>query len=107
MARYVEPVPPSPTPPAPLIVTIYGLYGGAGISDSARHAGDWLPISALVRLLAELDVDEPSARSAISRLKRRGLLAADRRGGVAGYGLSPEAGAILDEGDARIFTPAE
>lgn len=122
MARYVEPVPPSSTPPAPLIVTIYGLYGRSvdtpgtpalptGTADSAprpaAHAGDWLPISALVRLLAELDVDEPSARSAISRLKRRGLLVADRRGGVAGYGLSPEAGAILDEGDARIFSPAE
>src|SRR5215510_5982161 len=108
MARYVEPVPPSPTPPAPLIVTIYGLYGRSIDSfDSARHTGDWLPISALVRLLAELDVDEPAVRSAISRLKRRGLLVADKRGGVAGYGLSPEAGAILDEGDARIFTPAE
>src|SRR5262245_29102852 len=105
MARYVEPVPPSSTPPVPLIGTIYGLYG-RGV-DSALHAGDWLPISALVRLLAELDVDEPAVRSAISRLKRRGLLVADKRGGVAGYGLSPEAGAILDEGGARIFTPAE
>ena len=105
MARYVGPVPPSSTPPAPLIVTIYGLYGRP--PHSPRGDGGWLPISVLVRLLAELDVDEPSARSAISRLKRRGLLVADKRGGVAGYGLSPEAGAILDEGDARIFSPAE
>jgi phenylacetic acid degradation operon negative regulatory protein len=78
------------------IVTIYGLY--------ARDTG-WLPISLLVRLLAELDVDEPAVRSAISRLKRRGLLEASRRGGVAGYALSAEADAILAEGDARIFAP--
>jgi phenylacetic acid degradation operon negative regulatory protein len=48
-------------------------------------------------------VDEPSVRSAIFRLKRRGLLLAARRGGVAGYELSDEARVILDEGDRRIF----
>jgi phenylacetic acid degradation operon negative regulatory protein len=42
-------------------------------------------------------------RSAISRLKRRGILAAQRHEGQAGYELSAEALAILREGDARIF----
>jgi phenylacetic acid degradation operon negative regulatory protein len=106
MARHVEPsygdrVPatmPIPQPRA-LIVTVYGLY--------ARGDGSWLPIARLVRLLAELDVDEPAVRSAISRLKRRGLLVASRRGGVAGYALSTAGEAILAEGDARIFAPAE
>jgi phenylacetic acid degradation operon negative regulatory protein len=82
--------------PRALIVTVYGLY--------ARDNG-WLPIAHLVRLLAHLGVDEPAVRSAISRLKRRGLLHAERRAGVAGYALSDDARGILEEGDARIFAP--
>jgi phenylacetic acid degradation operon negative regulatory protein len=78
-----------------LIVTIYGLY--------ARSDGGWLSIAALIRLLADLGVDEPAVRSAISRLKRRGILLARRQDGSAGYQLSAEALAILREGDARIF----
>jgi phenylacetic acid degradation operon negative regulatory protein len=78
-----------------LIVTIYGLY--------ARSDGGWLSIACLIRLLADLGVDEPAVRSAISRLKRRGILLARRQDGSAGYQLSAEAVAILREGDARIF----
>ena len=78
-----------------LIVTIYGLY--------ARSDGGWLSVAALIRLLADLGVDEPAVRSAISRLKRRGILEARRQEGSAGYQLSAEALAILREGDARIF----
>jgi phenylacetic acid degradation operon negative regulatory protein len=81
--------------PRHLIVTVYGLY--------ARSGGGWLSVAALIRLLAELGVDEPAVRSAISRLKRRGILEARRQGGSAGYQLSAEALAILREGDARIF----
>ena len=78
-----------------LIVTIYGLY--------ARSDGGWLSVAALIRLLADLGVDEPAVRSGISRLKRRGILEARRQEGSAGYQLSAEALAILQEGDARIF----
>ena len=81
--------------PRHLIVTVYGLY--------ARSGGGWLSVAALIRLLAELGVDEPAVRSAISRLKRRGILEARRQDGSAGYQLSGEAQAILREGDARIF----
>jgi phenylacetic acid degradation operon negative regulatory protein len=81
--------------PRALIVTVYGLY--------AREAGGWLGVATIIRLLAELGVDEPAVRSSISRLKRRGLLLAERSDGVAGYGLSDAARAILDEGDRRIF----
>jgi phenylacetic acid degradation operon negative regulatory protein len=86
---------PSGTRPRALIVTVYGLY--------ARQTGGWMSVASLVELLARCGVDEPSVRSAIFRLKRRGLLLAARRGGVAGYELSDEALAILDEGDQRIF----
>jgi phenylacetic acid degradation operon negative regulatory protein len=81
--------------PRQLIVTLYGLY--------AREDGGWLAAAALVRLLAGVGVDEPAVRSSISRLKRRGLLAAERRAGSAGYALTPAARQILDDGDARIF----
>jgi phenylacetic acid degradation operon negative regulatory protein len=78
-----------------LIVTVYGLY--------ARSDGGWLSVAVLIRLLSDLGVDEPAVRSAISRLKRRGILQSRRYGGSAGYQLSAEALAILREGDARIF----
>jgi phenylacetic acid degradation operon negative regulatory protein len=78
-----------------LIVTVYGLY--------ARSDGGFLSVAALIRLLADLGVDEPAVRSAISRLKRRGILESRRHDGAAGYQLSAEAVAILREGDARIF----
>ncbi|HYJ68917.1 MAG TPA: PaaX family transcriptional regulator C-terminal domain-containing protein [Nocardioidaceae bacterium] len=84
--------------PRALIVTIYGLY--------ARERGGWISVAALIRLLAELGVDEPAVRSSISRLKRRGLLAADRIDGVAGYGLTSTSRGVLDEGDRRIFDRA-
>ena len=87
-----------------LIITVYGLY--------ARHDGGWLSVATLIRLLADLGIDEPAVRSAISRLKRRGILQSRRSAGSAGYQLSAEALAILREGDARIFrrgraTPAD
>ncbi|MGH3181068.1 MAG: PaaX family transcriptional regulator [Streptosporangiaceae bacterium] len=87
-----------------LIITVYGLY--------ARHDSGWLSVAALIRLLADLGIDESAVRSAISRLKRRGILQSRRYGGSAGYQLSAEALEILREGDARIFrrrraTPAD
>lgn len=81
--------------PRALIVTIYGLY--------ARDTGGWFSIAALIRLMAELGVDQPAVRSAISRLKGRGLLESQRRDGAVGYGLSRRGSEILTEGDRRIF----
>jgi phenylacetic acid degradation operon negative regulatory protein len=84
-----------PLQPRALIVTIYGLY--------ARESGGWLSVAALIRLLAGLGVDEPAVRSAISRLKQRGLLEPRRESGSAGYALSARGQDILAEGDRRIF----
>jgi phenylacetic acid degradation operon negative regulatory protein len=81
--------------PRHLIITVYGLY--------ARPGGGWLAVAALIRLLADLGVDEAAVRSAISRLKRRGILEPQRQHGAAGYRLSAGALDILREGDARIF----
>ncbi|HEY2950580.1 MAG TPA: PaaX family transcriptional regulator C-terminal domain-containing protein [Micromonosporaceae bacterium] len=92
-----DPVQPQPRA---LIVTVYGLYARV-----PNGAPGWLPVGVLVRLLAELGVAEPAVRSAISRLKRRGLLVAERSGGTAGYALSGVGAEILREGDERIFGP--
>lgn len=81
--------------PRQLIVSLYGLY--------ARQNDGWLSVAAVVRLMADLGVDDQSVRSSISRLKRRGLLAARRVDGSAGYALSELASEILADGDARIF----
>jgi phenylacetic acid degradation operon negative regulatory protein len=82
-------------PPRALIVTVYGLY--------RRETGGWLSIAALIRLMAGLGVEEPAVRSAISRLKLRGILESRRDGGLVGYGLSSRGREILAEGDRRIF----
>ncbi|RFU21539.1 PaaX family transcriptional regulator [Geodermatophilus marinus] len=81
--------------PRQLIVTLYGLY--------ARERGGWLSVAAVVRLMADLGVDEPAVRSSVSRLKRRGWLAARREADVAGYALTDPAREVLADGDARIF----
>jgi phenylacetic acid degradation operon negative regulatory protein len=81
--------------PRALIVTLYGLYG--------RERGGWLSIADLVVLMSELGVDQQAVRSSIFRLKKRGLLVAEKVGRAAGYRLSPDAEAILAEGDTRIF----
>ncbi|MFE1251238.1 PaaX family transcriptional regulator C-terminal domain-containing protein [Streptomyces sp. NPDC058735] len=85
--------------PRSLIVTLYGAYG--------RFVPGPLPVAELIRLLAAVGVDAPSVRSSVSRLKRRGLLVPARTAqGAAGYGLSPDARQLLDDGDRRVYTSA-
>ncbi|GGO94703.1 PaaX family transcriptional regulator [Wenjunlia tyrosinilytica] len=86
---------PRTAQPRQFIVTVYGLY--------SRTEGGWLSVGSLINLLADLGIDAPAVRSSISRLKRRGILHAERRGGAAGYALSEEGMAVLREGDHRIF----
>jgi phenylacetic acid degradation operon negative regulatory protein len=83
------------TQPRALIVSLYGLY-------SRQHSG-WLSVASIVRLMADLGVDGQAVRSSVSRLKRRGLLIAEKNGAVAGYRLSGGGADILAEGDTRIF----
>jgi phenylacetic acid degradation operon negative regulatory protein len=46
-----------------------------------------LPSAALVQLLAEFDISEPSARAALNRLTKRRLLVTSKRGRKTYYGL--------------------
>jgi phenylacetic acid degradation operon negative regulatory protein len=78
-----------------LVMTIVGAY--------MRRLGGWLAAGDLVALAGELDVSEAMARTALTRLKARGILTAQRRERVAGYGLAEAALPILVRGDRRIF----
>ncbi|MET7640994.1 PaaX family transcriptional regulator C-terminal domain-containing protein [Streptomyces sp. NPDC005438] len=84
--------------PGSLILTCYGAWG-RDFPDQGT-----VPVATLIRLLAPLGVDAPSVRSAVSRLKRRGLLTAHGSGTRgAGYRPSPAARELLEDGDRRIF----
>lgn len=85
----------TPTPPRQLITSLYGLY--------ARDEQNWLSVAALVRLMAELDVDAAAVRSSVSRLKKRDILRSLKHDGRVGYALSPQSVELLHEGDVRIF----
>ncbi|MFJ7266913.1 PaaX family transcriptional regulator C-terminal domain-containing protein [Streptomyces sp. NPDC099050] len=84
--------------PSSLINTVYGAF--------ARRLGGWISVADLITLMSELDIDGPAARSAISRLKKKGVLEPERRG-ATGYRLSPAAHPVFDEGDRRIFGSLE
>ncbi|MFE5486693.1 PaaX family transcriptional regulator C-terminal domain-containing protein [Streptomyces sp. NPDC056527] len=88
----------SPLRPSSLINTVYGAF--------LRRLGGWISIADLITLMGELDVDGPAVRSAISRLKKRGVLEPERRG-ATGYRLSPTVLPVFDEGDRRIFASLE
>jgi phenylacetic acid degradation operon negative regulatory protein len=90
-------VPAPPLRHQQLILTIYGLYG--------RSGGGPLPVSVLIEMLGDLGHDAPGVRSAVSRMKAKGVLNSVKNGGVAGYELSPRTLELVNEGDERIFAP--
>ncbi|MFC7279333.1 PaaX family transcriptional regulator C-terminal domain-containing protein [Paractinoplanes rhizophilus] len=79
------PVPRSQTGPSPqhLLATVLGEY-----LDSADAA---LPSAAVIAILGEFGISESSARSALSRLTRRGLIVARGDGRVPVYHLTAAA----------------
>ncbi len=68
-----------------------------------RRLGGWIAVADLIALMADVGLDAQAVRSSVSRLKRRGVIESERRGGAAGYRLTPHGEAILRAGDARIF----
>ncbi|MEW2520870.1 PaaX family transcriptional regulator [Actinacidiphila alni] len=82
--------------PGSLILSFYGAYGRAELAGR-------VPVAVLIRLMGAAGVDAPSVRSAVSRLKRRGMLVSERVGGAAAYALSPDARLVLADGDGRIY----
>jgi PaaX-like protein len=76
---------------------------------NARIGGGRAPVAPEISLPGDLDVDrqvdQQTVRSAISHPEQRGLVVASKRGRTACYELSTEVGAILAEGEHRIFEP--
>lgn len=63
-----------------------------------------LPSAALVALLGEFGITEVSARAALSRLARRGLLELSKVGRRTSYALSARAAEVLSEGSRHIMS---
>jgi phenylacetic acid degradation operon negative regulatory protein len=82
--------------PQHLLLTLLGDYW------YGREAP--LPSAALVDLLAEFSVSAVSARAALSRLARRGLLVLSKGGRRTYYALSPRAAEVLTEGVRHILS---
>lgn len=77
---------------------LFDLYG-----DHLRPRGGRAPVSALVRLLAPLEITAPAVRQAVSRMVRQGWLAPVGLPAGAGYTLTDRAIRRLDDAAARIY----
>src|SRR4051812_50023058 len=76
--------------PRSLLMSFFGAF--------LRRIGGWIAVADLVALMGDLGLDEQAVRSAVSRLKRRGVIAPERRGSAAGYRLPERGVAILGAG---------
>jgi phenylacetic acid degradation operon negative regulatory protein len=77
---------------------LFDLYG-----DHLRLRGGSAPVSALVRLMAPLDIAAPAVRTAISRMVRQGWLNRVSTSSGPGYALTSRAVRRLDEAAVRIY----
>lgn len=61
-----------------------------------------LPSAALVELLEEFDISQPSARAALNRLGKRGLLVSSKHGRNTCYGLNTRAVPLIEATIRRV-----
>ena len=80
-----------------MLRTIVGLY--------LRALGGWLSTAQLVSLLEELGCNAQVTRTALTRLKKKGILEPRPHEGLGGYALTGPGEALLARGDRRLFTP--
>ncbi|MGQ4619416.1 PaaX family transcriptional regulator C-terminal domain-containing protein [Nocardia sp. R7R-8] len=73
------------------------------LGSIVRRMGNWMPIAGTVEMMDHLDVDGPSVRSAVFRLKKRGWLISEARAGARGYRLTDLALRELAAGDELIW----
>lgn len=66
-----------------MLVSLLGAF--------ARRTGNWMPINGIVSLMRDLDIDESSVRTGVSRLKKREWLVPEKRDRASGYELAPRA----------------
>jgi phenylacetic acid degradation operon negative regulatory protein len=72
------------------------------LGDYWLGRAEHLPSAALVDLLAEFGISEPSTRAALNRLTKRELLVSSKRGRNTYYGLSPRAVPLVRDTLKRI-----
>jgi phenylacetic acid degradation operon negative regulatory protein len=80
-----------------LLRTIIGCY--------LRHLGGWIASAALMELMTTAGVNPTRTRTAILRVRSKGILTTEIRDGRAGYALEPAALPRLARGDRRIYSP--
>ena len=77
---------------------LFDLYG-----DHLRTRKGEAAVSALVRLLAPLDIKAPAVRTAVSRMVRQGWLEPTPTDAGPGYTMTPLAWRRLDQAATRIY----
>ena len=80
-----------------LLRTVIGLY--------LREAGGWMASASLVELMLALEIPAALTRTALTRLRKKGVVVAAVRAGMAGYEVNSRAARMLERGDRRIHTP--
>ena len=80
-----------------LLRTIIGCY--------LRRLGGWISSAALMELMTTVGVNQAGTRTAILRVRSKGILTTEVRDGRAGYALEPAALPRLARGDRRIYSP--
>lgn len=81
------------------ILVMYGRF--------LRRGSGWVSVGQLIELLDPLGCDAPSTRTAVSRMKRSGMIEPVDQGGVAGYRLTSDGEAFFSDGDRRVVERLE
>lgn len=75
------------------------------VGSSVRSHGGWMSSATFVALMKTLGVPAERTRTALTRLKSKGVLDSETRHGAVGYGIAESARAMLERGDRRIYEP--
>jgi phenylacetic acid degradation operon negative regulatory protein len=74
------------------------------IGAHLREIGGWATVADLITLMEAVGVSAASTRSAVLRVKLKGLIDAEAVKGQPGYRLNPDAVPMLERGDRRIYS---
>ncbi|MBH0109895.1 regulator [Salinibacterium sp. NG22] len=74
------------------------------VGSQLRQLGGWISSAHLVRIMEALGVSANGARSAIARVKSKGLLVPEMVDGQQGYRVNADAVPMLESGDRRVFS---
>lgn len=97
MTSVLEDLDARPGSTTSMVRTIVGLY--------IRELGDWISTAHLVSLMDTLGFSAQVTRTALTRLKQKGILEPQVSMSVSGFALTTPGKNMLARGDRRIFTP--